>query len=163
MQPQISQMTQIAIFKILSFPPRRHADIGSPVCDRTRILYQKRPNPKPPQGACPAQEVGGVGGETSGTARVRAACSERSRTGLAPDKAHPPAQRSIFLKRGCGGSRPCVCDFSSRSQTSEQFTRPIGLAKTTTSFTFSLTTQPPHEISSWPPSPLRAIVVNFPP
>jgi len=73
------------------------------------IPIKDQPIPNLPQGACPAQEVGEVGGETSGTARVRA--------GFAPNKSSSPAQRSLYTERGYGGSRPHVCDFfSSRNQ-----------------------------------------------
>src|ERR1019366_1662029 len=50
------------------------------------------------QGACPAEEVGEVGGETSGAARVRA--------GFAPNRSLPPAQRSLSSGRGFGGGSP---------------------------------------------------------
>jgi hypothetical protein len=83
----------------------------------TAISAEKCSIPNLQQGACLAQEVGGVGGETSGTARVRA--------GFAPNKSFSPAQRSCISERGCGGSSPCVCAFFSRSQTGKQITWPI--------------------------------------
>src|ERR1039458_4506434 len=53
-----------------------------------------------------AQEERGVGGGTRGSARERAACGERSRTGSSPNKPSPPAQRSFSSERGFGGSQP---------------------------------------------------------
>src|ERR1019366_7596740 len=50
------------------------------------------------QGACLAQEVGDVGGETCGTARVRA--------GFAPNTSSSPAQRSFSSEWGFGGGAP---------------------------------------------------------
>src|ERR1019366_7686754 len=64
----------------------------------TAISSKMASIPNLPQGACLAQEVGGVGGETSGTARVGA--------GFAPDKSSSPAQRSCSSERGFGGSQP---------------------------------------------------------
>src|ERR1039458_8431591 len=53
-----------------------------------------------------AQEERGVGGGTRGSARERAACGERSRTGSSPNKSPSPAQRSFSSERGFGGSQP---------------------------------------------------------
>src|ERR1019366_9336344 len=64
----------------------------------TAVIAGKSSIPNLPQGACPAQEVGEVGGETCGTARVRA--------GFAPNKSSSPAQRSFFSERGFGGGAP---------------------------------------------------------
>jgi hypothetical protein len=88
----------------------------------TATGFEKASVPNLQKGACLAEEVGEVGGETSGTARVGA--------GFAPGKTDLSAQRSCISERGCGGSSPCVCAFSSRSQTSKQITRPISPDKT---------------------------------
>src|ERR1039458_5509462 len=76
-----------------------------PLSPNTAITVEKCSIPNLPQGACLAQEVGGVGGETRCTARVRAACGERSRTGFAPNKSTLPAQRS-FISGGGSGAEP---------------------------------------------------------
>jgi len=62
------------------------------------ISYEKSSTASLQQGACLAEEVGGVGGETRGTARVRA--------GFAPNQSSSPAQRSCISERGCGGCQP---------------------------------------------------------
>jgi hypothetical protein len=69
-----------------------------PLSPNTAIDAEKSSIPNLPQGVCPAEEVGEVGGETSGTARVRA--------GFAPDKSPSPAQRSSSSGRGFGGGSP---------------------------------------------------------
>src|ERR1022692_4569914 len=77
-----------------------------PLSPDTAIDVENSSIPNLPQGACLAQEDGGIGGGTSGSARERAACGERSRTGSPPNKSSPPAQRSLFSERGYGASQP---------------------------------------------------------
>src|SRR5258707_14440502 len=72
-------------------------------------------DPKPQQGACLAQEVGEVGGETSGPARGRAVSP--------PTKLSRPRSGPYSLKRGCGGSSPCVCVSLFRNRTGQQISR----------------------------------------
>src|ERR1022692_3793142 len=76
-----------------------------PLSPDTAIDIEKSSIPNLPRGACLAQEEGGIGGGTSGSARERAACGERSRTGSSPNKPPPPAQRSFSSERGFGGSQ----------------------------------------------------------
>src|ERR1019366_10742518 len=72
-----------------------------PRSSNTAITFEKSSIPRLQQGACLAREVGEVGGETSGTARVGA--------GFAPNKYTPAAKRRYFPGRGYGGSmHPCL-------------------------------------------------------
>jgi hypothetical protein len=95
------------------------------VSPNTAVDVEKSSIPNLPQGACPAQEVGGVGGETSGSARERAACGERSRTGFAPNKNSPAAKRPSPPGRGYGGSmHPCLHLLFNGTKPAQEFLSP---------------------------------------
>ena len=111
-EPQISQIPQMkkspalqicaicaAISKLLVFLVSSHAPRkASATPPNTANFPGKSSIPNHPQGACLAQEVGDVGGETCGTARVRA--------GFAPNTSSSPAQRSFSSEWGFGSGAP---------------------------------------------------------
>jgi hypothetical protein len=68
------------------------------------ITVEKSSLPNLQQGACLAEEVGDVGGETSGSARERA--------GFAPDKSLPPQSALLLRAGGMGAACTHVCIFS---------------------------------------------------
>jgi hypothetical protein len=95
----------------------------------TAISAEKCSIPNLQQGACLAEEVGGVGGETCGTARVRTACSERSRTGFAPNQSSSPAQRSFSSEQGVWGQHAPMS--ASSLPGAKPANKPLGLSAPT--------------------------------
>src|ERR1019366_4316631 len=92
-----------------------------PLPPNSAITAERHPIPHLPQGACLAEEVGEVGGETCGSARERA--------GFAPDKSLCPRSGPHPPSGGSGAAAPESAFSLSETKPADELTSPLLPAK----------------------------------